>query len=313
VRGISNASVVRNVRAGNRQAIASNSYLQSLLDPVGHGRGSRIPDLVTLPSSTFTTVTRFAAQSVGGSTGGDIAVAIFPRPRYHYNVAQQAVTGYTWATAGYVDTPELNSITSLFEQVRPVSMAVLVEFIGPTVTDSGSICATLQCRPRGASELGNIPPNYNTLINTENVYLGPLRNGAQIIWLPQDDADLVYSNPSAAYGGSAGGWNDKNFTSVYPYIVVACGEMSSGFLVRFTITVNYEAIADSTNMTFLSPVSSPSNPSMLSTAFNYIRQIGGAVAGPVFKAINSPFAKVLADELTAVSPVASGGVPLIRY
>jgi hypothetical protein len=304
------------MRDPTSRATWENSYLQSLLDPV-NGRGVRIPDLVTLPSSTFQAVTRFvvAAATNGGLTG--LGVVISPRVTDSYSIAPLGAGFFDWVGATFSPLPDVANITALFEWYRPVSMSVVAEYIGTTNSDNGSLCASLQNRVTSPS-LGTYAGTVTTLANRENVYLGPVRNGLRILWAPQDNSDLEYAYPGAtrwtiAQSTTAGSSFSDHITNVeYPYVIVLCESMTASQSLRFTVTTNYEALADSQNMTFLSPQASPSSPGALSTALNYIRQLGSVIAGPVFRAMDSPFAQNIAQEIAISYPRRAGNVPLLR-
>ncbi len=314
----------RQQRKVNRRGPISSSenyYLHSLMDPC-HFPGVKIPDLVSLPSSTFTTENYGIATS---NAAGDLAMVFTPRM-----VAQtftQNAAGTTWTWPVGVSNPKATSVIGLYEQIRPVSMKVRFDYIGTTAADSGSIACALNARPAStivSDETLNFPTTFAGLLSSENSYVAAARNGLESIWVPQDNSDLIYTNPSAGQFASTLPFNDKYQTALYPYLCFgASGLTASTASFRYTVTVNWEGLANQSTLAFVHTEASPSNVNHLMEAFNWIKAKGGQFANIV--SASAPYVQTALDGIMAAGAlgpalltgnpyaIAGSGLKLLKY
>jgi hypothetical protein len=308
----------KNRRVSRRSPISGseNLYLLSLQDPQRYP-GAKIPDLVSIPSSTFQTENYGIITS---NAAGDQSLVFIPRLTDQICLQASATTTWSWVNGGYSNNPQLATATSIFEGVRPVSMKLRLDFIGATATDQGSVAAVLQARPGlgpGLDEVSDFPTTFATLLSSENSYVASARNGIEIIWSPQDTSDLIYCNPQAGHPGS--GYNDKSSYAAYPYLQVGCtGVAASTPTFRYTITVNWEALAAVSTLAFVHTEASPVNLSHLQDAFNWasnnfgkMAKVASAAAPYIQTAINGLMASRANGAGGAALRLAMGAAPLL--
>ena len=276
------------VRVGRKQKGASrrapvssneNLYLLSLSDAVCFP-GAKIPDLVSIPSSTFQTENYGVLTS---NAAGDLAFVAIPRLTEQTYTQTNAGVAWAWPAVGTANPQQVTAAT-LYESVRPVSMKLRLDYIGSTAADQGSIAASLCARPTvgvgAGNESANFPLNFGALLQQENSYVGSARNGMEIIWVPQDNSDLIYCAPLCG-GFSIGdtSYNDKLNNAAYPYVIMAgSGLAFSTASFRYTLTVNWEALAAVSTMAFVHQEPSPVNLGYLQQAFNWAQNNVGHFA-----------------------------------
>lgn len=300
--------VGRRSRGASRRApIAANEnlYLLSLADAVCYP-GAKIPDLVSIPSSTFQTENYGVLTS---NAVGDLAFAAIPRLTEQTYTQTSATTTWTWPVTGTAN-PQQTTAYTLYESVRPVSMKLRLDYIGSTAADQGSIAANLQARPMlgvgAGNESANFPTTFATLLQAENSYVGSARNGMEIIWVPQDNADLVYCSPIAG-GFSIGdtSYNDKLNNASYPYVIMAASGLAfSTASFRYTLTVNWEALAAVSTLAFIHSEPSPVNLGHLQDAFNWAQNNVGRLARRASDAI--PYLQTAYNGLAAGRALGAG-------
>jgi hypothetical protein len=309
----------KNRRVSRRNPISGseNLYLLSLQDPQRYP-GAKIPDLVSIPSSTFQTENYGIITS---NAAGDQSMVFIPRLTAQTNLQTSATTTWTWVVGGYANNPQLATAVNIFEGVRPVSMKLRLDFIGATATDQGSVAAVLQARPAlGASnEPTDFPTSFADLLSSENSYVAAARNGIEIIWTPQDAADLIYCDPDASFPAGPASYNDKNGYAAYPYLQVGCtGVAASTPTFRYTITVNWEALASVSTLAFVHTEPSPVNLSHLQDAFNWasnnfgkMAKVASAAAPYLQTAYNGLMASRANGAGSAALRLALGAAPLL--
>jgi hypothetical protein len=246
---------------------SENDYLNTLIDPSGC-QGKKIPDFVSIPSSTFVTENYGIVTS---NAAGDQAMVFIPRLAGQTYLQTSATTTWTWAAAA--NNPQLATLTGLFEQIRPVSMKVKWDYIGSTANDQGSIACSIQARQgTAAAEAAGFPTTFATLLSAENSFVGSARNGIEMIWVPQDQLDLDYSSPIAAGFSGSGAFNDRLNNVMYPFLVFACsGCVASTPSFRYTITINWEALPNQSTVGFVHTSPSPTSIMKLQGAFNWVK------------------------------------------
>lgn len=312
-------------RKANRRgpiSISENDYLLTILDPPSYP-GVKIPDLVSLPSATFQTENYGIITT---NAAGDQAMCFIPRIASQTALQTSATTTWTWAPGSYANNPQSTAIVGVFEQIRPVSMKVRVDFIGSTSADQGSVGMALQARPGSSmtsNEYDSFPTSFSALLTAENSYVGAVRNGLEMIWLPQDNLDLDYFNPSAGIGTSTQYSNRFNSVTL-PYIIVGVtGAAASTATFRYTVTVNWEGLANNSTLAFVHTAQSPVNLGKLEQAWNAFGWVRQNLASIVSKsapylqtALNGLMAArrmgpALAAGAAAVAPLAAKAAPLL--
>lgn len=261
-------SAKRRRRKQGTMAGSANVYLSCLMDPE-NSPGCRIPDMVTIPSSTYQ-LTIDGTISPSG-TGDGVLVLVTPDNFFAANSNANPIQVWNNTTPGgnYVAVNQLGwaqgaSIAGLFDQFRPVSGVLYGEFIGNSATDAGQICMGWLPRVAGNPILSLLNAGgFGNVIAQAFTKSIPLRNGAVVRWKPQDNQDLEYTNTSQA--------NSANASGVYrfPSIYFATSGQATTAAVRYRCVFNFEAIPTSDTALFLAAETSTSNLSMLESAMNW--------------------------------------------
>ena len=103
----------------------------------------------------------------------------------------------------------------------------------------------------------------------------------EIIWLPQDNLDLDYFNPSAGIPTSTQPNNRFNSVAL-PLVILGCtGVAASTATFRYTVTVNWEAVANNSTLSFLHTSPSPVQTGKLEQAWNFFKSVGSKLARTV--------------------------------
>lgn len=264
--GKSRSARRRRARRQNKSAFNSGDYLECLMDPENHP-GCRVPDMVTIPSSTFQFVYDDIISPTG--TGDGIQVLINPVNYGGSTVADRPIQIWANTTPGgaYAAVKQINwvqgaTINGLFDQYRPVSGVLYVEFIGNSTADSGEVSMGWLPRIEAASSpIAALGTNFASVVQQSFTKTIPLRNGAVVMWKPQDNQDLEYARDGTAYNASG--------TNYWPSIFAATSGQQTASAVRIRAVFNYEAIPTSNTALFLSPETSRADLTQLEKAFNW--------------------------------------------
>jgi hypothetical protein len=234
--------------------------------------GAKVPDLVTFPSSTVQLSIDFVVQpdsDPDSSKYGDgVAVWFTPIvgnqgliPPIWKGTNVQPADNYTWEA---VQWPARANMQTLYDVYRPVSACIYAEFIGNSTFDSGQICMGLI--PRTGSGPGTSITSFNTAVSQSFTKTLPLRNGACVVWKPQDNLDLEYS-PIVDPSGR-----------IYPpQIFIACAGMANNTTngaasLRIRCVANYEVIPTTDTFDLVDTSPSGADHSALEDAFNWAGQ-----------------------------------------
>jgi len=241
---------------GMEEATSAAYYAKSLMYPSQYP-GAKVPDMISFPSGTFQ-LSAEGTLATGATAGDSVGITVTPYigtpvlyPINTYNSVSAGsigtITGVDWASKA--------TIQAAFEQVRPVSAELLVEFIGPSTSDGGQITGALCAR-------GNpISGTFASALSKTNSLTIPLKNGMRVTWRPNDLEDLSYFVPNI--GGPQG-------TSLPFMQVVATGLPVSTSYLRYRVVVNYEGIPTNDTLNIVQVSASPSDPIALSKAFNFL-------------------------------------------
>jgi len=168
-----------------------------------------------------------------------------------------AGSGTTTAAAVQVAptmTPFFNSLAldnGMVEKIRPVAMSVLATYIGPELTNGGTIAGAYVKPDTLRTSYVTLNPNnqvgqlqeFNNLAVVEGAYNGPIKDGTYIWWKPAGSEDLLMRTPTEMNAHS------------YPGIIVSgqyvpnqAAASNTQAVVRFRVRRIYEY---ETNVTFL--------------------------------------------------------------
>lgn len=237
-----------------------NLYLSSLLDPE-NGAGAKVPDMVTFPSGTFQL--SFDQTLTPTGTGDGIAAWFCPfigdaAAVWPIKTGTNAAAGadYTWTNRNWVARA---SIVNAYDSVRPVSAVLYAEFIGASSTDNGQICMGII--PRISVNPTTTVQNFNTGIAQSFTKTIPLRNGAKVLWKPQDNQDQEYFATALA-----GVLNSNPYP---PQIFIATSGMATTTTIRIRCVANYEGIPTADTYSIIAATPSPANLQHLQEASNF--------------------------------------------
>lgn len=227
----------------------SSLYFQSIQDPL-QGAGAKIPDITSIPTSTFQLVQRievtvnangvagffipsphFAAANVGANPNNVYA---------GYQIADNTSTAaaITWTT-GVNDWAGYTSFASNVAVCRTVSAAIYAEYQGTELQDSGQFSVGF------VPGLLNRPSSVNNAqIQAYSSIIPTNRNTPCMVrYLPQGFYDVAFLLPNGASG--------PNTDSMY---IIGAG-MTAGATVLFTFVGNYEfqPIRSSVNLIDVQP------------------------------------------------------------
>jgi hypothetical protein len=248
--------------------MGKNAYLNALIDPE-NSAGCRVPDMVTVPSSTVQLTFDGTISPTG--TGDGVVVLITPdfalggTNGSPLQLWANATAGGNYAVVSQLAWSQRSALVALFDQYRPVSGVLYGEFIGNSTADSGQILMgwlprvlPVAANPTPIAQL-LATPNFASVLTQSFTKTIPLRNGAVVTWKPQDNQDLEYSYVS----------NDNAGGNYFPSIYFATSGQQTTAAVRYRVVFNFELIPTVDTALFLSPEPSVSDISQLEQAMNW--------------------------------------------
>jgi len=240
-----------------------NHYLMSLLDPE-NVTGAKIPDLVAYPSGTFQLVVDGLLTTASG--GDSIAIVAYPfigdNSTFWPVTTSNGTTSGSLASQANVNWSNRSSVPGVWTQNRPVSMALRVEFIGPSTADGGYCCFGLAPRSQfiTAPTTFAFPNTFSSYLSINNSTTSPVRNGAIVRWRPQDNLDLEYNEPVT---------RPDSDSQDYPALYFAATAMPSSIsYIKYRVTANFEGIAQNSLFSMVQAEASPVNMPQLEEGFN---------------------------------------------
>jgi len=254
---------------------SGNLYLDCLVDP---SRGPiRYPDEFDKPTAVHQSVTYTTLQSgVGTGTYGGAFYAVLnpfvgllaPTSYKETTVTIGNWNGSAFAVGQYISDADRAALTSICNNIRPVSASIYITYIGDTLTDGGQIAAAFI--PGNGMTTGYLSPTGQDLRVVADLalqpeaYSGPLRKGVYCYWQPEDPQDMFFQTIASA--------------SAYNFPVVMVSGVSTQAVttvVRITAIVNYEYTTSSKLVTSLP---SPIEPIMITNAKKVLQSQPNCVA-----------------------------------
>lgn len=266
-------------RPGGQSKITGNqeiSYLTTLRQPETTP-GGKVPDLCTFPTGTFQLT--YDTTIGPNGTGDAYGFSLFPSMQAPIATFSNALPNGAMAFSA-VEWPSKAAIIGVYDQYRPVSAEIYLEYIGSTFKDQGYVILALI--PRG----GIVPTTIATFMALPYTRTYPLREGARVIWKPQDNADFEFKNVLL---GTA---------SLFPTIaILAVGmEPAAGQSIsaKIRVVANYEGIPKSDTSTLVNAAPSPIDLGALQRAMNYGSDIYNSFS-PFLNNVANKFAPSIAN------------------
>lgn len=302
----------RGVRGGKGQT-GQNLYLASLQDPENNP-GAKIPDMVTFPS---TTAQLTWDTTLAPATGGDGVAAILWPALGSPDAAtvMPIITGTNNTTPGSVYTwignlwPKATALRGLSDSYRPVSACIYAEFIGASTNDGGQICMGIVPRSGAFTMAAKeaLVSGFNTGAAQSFTKTVPLRNGAIVMWKPQDNQDLEYKDCQD---------NTANLHDL-PFIFICTAGQSPSASLRLRFICNFELIPTTDTASIINPTQSVSNLGQLESAMNWASHAYNNMS--MFVSTVSPFVQPVINRViqggvqAAISGTGSRGSRLLTY
>lgn len=242
-----------------------NQYLRSLQDPINNP-GAKVPDLVSFPSSTFQLTQEMELKSL---VVGCDAVGICLTPLVAYPGSGPIFMGSNSSIGGNLswfshNWHEKAGITTLYDNVRPVSAEISIEFVGNSTEDQGQFILGLLPR----STVGTSPVEY--LLNADAARAeafstsAMVKDGwAKVVWKPQDSMDLEY------FECNIGDSSHHYPPAIY---IIAAGLKPQSSVFRVTVVANFEGIPSKDTFNLVNAEPSPINSLELETAMRWAGQ-----------------------------------------
>jgi len=143
--------------------------------------------------------------------------------------------------SNWEDCPDIETITTNFDNIRPVSMSVWANYRGD-VLKNDSIASKLVYIDAFPMDTQQPVTNYNYLSECDGSYNGPLNSGTYVLWRPTTF-------------NQATNWRKPYDNHWYelPYVVVS-GALPQGGVINLRVVINFEA---QTNKTLFQLTPSP--------------------------------------------------------
>jgi len=167
------------------------AYAKCLLDPE-HSSPVSIPDEANYPTTVFTTTSEFdipLTTILGAGIRMNLHAATF------YELESAASTDGTYAYGSAVPVAWETSFRANYQAVRLVACSLRIEYAGTDAANSGIITATTFARSSTLANLQVEPTtmflsNQTTQRNCRDTYVGPAKDGANLIYRPVDSASF---------------------------------------------------------------------------------------------------------------------------
>lgn len=270
-------------------AYGGNEYLATLLEPETY-RGVKVPDPITLASSTWTNEADFTI--LADSNGAALVLAV---PQAVTNSAGASVS-YAVVTAGggsgsnasganFGAVPSNNpAIVGTIARIRPVSAILLLWSTASPLNTTGSVCSFQLPWNWTANGAGNYLGASNTTSTTSwfatcaalpYSFVDHFAKGGVVRYAPTDPQEFQYiqvqSSTSVGYLNVVSG-QLANLANGCSAIGIAVQGAGSGTTLRGRIVVNYEFQPQSDATDFVNRQPSPWNQGWLDQANRFIQQ-----------------------------------------
>lgn len=264
------ASKKRAARRAKRRGASGirGDYLKSLLDPENYP-GCKVPDLVTAPSGTFQVTFDQTLATTG--TGDGVSVVLSPAygtssatPNasngYTLGVFQNVAAGGVYSTATYYNPSNYTAVQGLYESLRPVSAVLYAEFIGNTLNDAGQIVMGWRpSAPVGGNQYTPVARSFTDLQAQPFTRTIPLRNGAKVLWKPEDNSSLEFTQ-----------FGDKGIAWPPVIYVGTVGQPVSTTFLRIRAVINFEGLPLTDTTTLVNAAPSPVQLGEVQQAFSWL-------------------------------------------
>lgn len=287
-----------------RYMLSLNPYLQALLDPFNI-HGVRIPDLVTTPSGTISTVLRntmvcsaagFGAIAFGLSVTTATGIfnsalgSLVPYPS-GYHIGCVSGTGaantdlFGAATCTNLTLTNWSASNSgiplIYRQARLVSAGLSIRFVGNYTNCEGRILGV--SLPRDSLRTLGAVLTTAKLLDQPGIRSVPVNNaggnnaGLTLFYYPQDDISLAYTDVNGTYSAVSGipAWARGGELIVG---MVGCAASAE---FEYVLCLNYEGIPLSSSMNLISTQVSPADPNSLAHATTTIAEMPKSSAGTI--------------------------------
>jgi hypothetical protein len=190
-------------------------------------------------------------------------------------------SGFTYGGTPAND-PAYGALSAAYQKFRPVSMGFKIEYVGTTLSDSGTIIISMLAPGEYSQD------SVANAMSTQNAKRYALRDGCSAIWKPFDNTNLEYQYVNTVGANIITGSIVPNF---WPMLIVyVYGATASTTPLNITTWTNYEAITTfpafgGARHPFLQTELSPSDVNALEGALNYVGQLPISVPGLVAGAI----------------------------
>jgi len=260
---------------GNRAKSAASSYLLSILDPDGHGEGSKVPDLVTVPSQPLTNRFKFTQANGAVGTGTILAFAV-NCPYTSYIIGTVATNGnITWGT--WQPAPWAAAMAGSFQANRAVSAVARCQVQGSSNNNQGRLVwgfyPTSSLNRGGFSGTPSTLPPITTP-NIENSTYGASKNvasngnAAEVRFIPTDMVNLAYVPTQTNVATTPFGVSPPG--GIAGLLVVGADGLAAGVNLEWYYTENLECIPQTGNTSVASATPSRSDPLEMSHVANVI-------------------------------------------
>jgi hypothetical protein len=212
-----------------RKGKIGNPYSQTLLNPT-QVTGVKVPDVTSFPTSTFQAYDRIDL-TIGANTS--IAVAFQPVLQDFFATC----TNLNGATAfgNWAPQAQAAAVNSLYHSYRPVSACFRMWTNANATQNSGELAAAYLAKDQTLA-VGTMG-TFDLIAKRFGAFRAPLRDGVEILWMPQDPTSRMYLL-------SGTGTSDQAIGSNWPGLVIGISGSTTGSVVSFEAYVNYEAIPE---------------------------------------------------------------------
>lgn len=285
----------KKVQASKTGIHYESRYLRSILDPVGSGSGSKIPDTVTCPSMPFTG--QLKTQLTAAATGVVGLIVGCSCPQQSFATAQNTSTpgAITWTAFG--PAPWFTTVNQNCQALRVVSALLTAQVQGSSNNNQGRmIAAFYPTLGLNRTQQATLPPGTSALVENSTYAItksvAAQGNAVECRYIPLDPASLGYTNPAAS--GPAG--------VASGYLVIIIDGLASGVIVEFQYTENLETIPANSNASIATSTPSNSDPYEIAVASNKL-SASPEISVQQSAAARSGVSEIMKTSFSATTPV----------
>lgn len=227
------------------------SYLTTLRSPEVTP-GGKVPDLCTFPTGTYQLT--YDAVIGPNATGNAYGFSLCPSMQVPIRTFSNDLPGGAMGQTS-IEWPSKTAILGVYDQYRPVSCEIYLEYIGSTFSDQGYVILSLI--PRG----NPVPTTVDTFLALPYTRTYPLREGARVVWKPQDNTDFEFK--------SVLNTQLNNFPTIAILAVGMAPAASQSISAKVRVVTNYEGIPKSDTSTLVNAAASPIDLGALQRAMNF--------------------------------------------